>query len=72
MRPGAGQQGLNGSFDRDLRERFVHDALEARGPFVELAGGWMNLTVAFTEELVGDVQGDQHRQAEHVAGWCGI
>jgi hypothetical protein len=55
-----------------LRERLIHDALEADGTFVELAGWGTDFTVAFTEELVGDVERNEHREAEHVAGRRGI
>src|SRR5215204_4271541 len=60
---------LDGFFDGDLRERFVDNTLESCGPFVEFASWRMDLTVAFTEELVGDIQRDKHSQAEHVTRW---
>jgi hypothetical protein len=55
-----------------LRECFVHDALETRGTFVELTCRRLDFTVAFTEELISDVQRDEHGKAKHVARWCGI
>src|SRR4029453_4178267 len=58
--------GSNRSFRSDLREGFVNDALEADCTFVQIVGRYRQL-VALTEELVGDVEGNQDGETEHVA-----
>ena len=52
------------------RERFVDDALETYGALVEVSAGLalrLLLLIALTEELVGDIERNEHGEPEHVA-----
>src|SRR5687768_5538748 len=62
---------LTGLFIRDLRENFVDEPLQTHGTLVELAMR-LGLLGARAEIFVGNVERDQHSQAEGVAGRRGI
>src|SRR5688500_8402467 len=71
VREREGQGGLTRLFFSDLRENFVDETLQAHGTLIELAVG-LGLLRAGAKTLVGDIEGDQHRQAQRVAGRRGV
>ena len=60
------RQALTGFRFSDLRKNLVDDSLELEGPLMDLPVG-VGLVGSRAETLIREVEGDQQRQAEHVA-----
>ena len=58
---------LNCPFRGDLRERFVNNALEANGTLVQIVAR-ERLRIALAKIFIGDVEGDEDGETEHVTG----